>query len=80
MIHDMTDQYWGHACYLHGRQDDGSWNASVIVTPKLQNGDYIDLRSKTHGITFRYKVKKVYPELDPPDMYTATLIYPPEQL
>lgn len=80
MIHDMTNQYWGHACYLHGREEDGSWRASVLVTPKLRNDDYIDLRSASHDITFRYKVKDVEWEGDPRDMYRAILIYPPEQL
>jgi hypothetical protein len=72
---DFRRTGWGHNYYLHIRNDDGSWRATLITTPRPEPGDEVLLESATGG-TLHYEVTgDIRTPMDPGDMHHVTLTF-----
>jgi hypothetical protein len=69
-VHDYTSDIWGHAVSTSRLLDNGDWRITGFGYG-VRLGDHLLLRS-IEGIG-RYHVLKLEYELDPPDMWKATI-------
>lgn len=75
--HDYSKRRWGHDCTFE-TDDNGLTAHSVGWGVGLSEGDYILLEHKgSPNGSSRYRIEKIKYFRDPPDMWSADLVFAP---
>lgn len=73
--HDYTSRYWGHDFYTLKIEDGGQRLVCGGWGRGISAGDFI-IMPNGNGTT-RYAVQRIEYKMDPPDMWSADLVFAP---